>query len=62
MEIDFDAFICELVQWHMMARELLRGDATLRQEFSGQLELVDFMMWQSKRLLWSAHSEEAKEI
>jgi hypothetical protein len=54
MNIAFEEFICELTLWYMAAADLLREDAVLRTEFSGQIELATFMQWQSQRILRSA--------
>lgn len=52
--IAFEEFIVELTLWYLMAAELLREDAALREEFSGQVELATFAQWQAQRILKSA--------
>ena len=57
--VDVETFLIELSVTNMAAADLLRDDPELRKEFSGPVELADFMAWQAKRLLISANLEEA---
>lgn len=56
--IAFEEFIVELTLWYLMADDLVREDAALREKFSCQVELMTFAQWQAQRILGQHNSEE----